>query len=165
MFKEHEQVVLTAPTRNDDGELMRPGDVGVIVHVHPNYEAYVVEYFGINGETVSTGTTLPTQIRPVNALDVLHARRVTYSLTAGSRKGSASPVFSFSASLGGVERPSGRIVAEEGNVRRRVLMMYWRNRLTRPGQARRSRGRSKRGKLLARAQAHLYRRAMSNAVG
>ena len=162
MFKEHEQVVLTAPTRNDDGELMRPGDVGVIVHVHPNHESYVVEYFGINGETVSTGTTLPTQIRPVTALDVLHARRVVYRLTTKPRGNSSSAV--FSVSLSGLARPFGGAVAEESNVRRRLLMTYGKNRLTRPGQARRLRGVSRRGKLTARAQAHSNRRAALNAV-
>ena len=162
MFKEHEQVVLTAPTRNDYGELMRPGDVGVIIHIHPNHEAYVLEYFGINGETVSTGTALATQIRPVNTLDVLHARRGTYRLTAGLREDSARTV--YSASLGGLARPSGRFVAEDGNIRRRILVVYGRNRLTRSGQPRRLRARSRRGKLPVRAQAYSYRRTSFNAV-
>ena len=140
MFKEHEQVVLTAPTRNDDGELMRPGDVGVIVHVHPNHESYVVEYFGINGETVSTGTALPTQIRPVSSRDVLHARR-DHRFFIRAKRTSLSPV--FSAKTATLVRYSGTTLAREGKTRRRVFISYSRNRLIRRGQSGRGRARSK----------------------
>ena len=44
MFKEHEQIVLTADVFGDEGEELKSGDVGTIIHIHPNEEALVVEF-------------------------------------------------------------------------------------------------------------------------
>ena len=35
MFKEHEQIVLTADICGDEGEQLMPGDVGAVIHIHP----------------------------------------------------------------------------------------------------------------------------------
>ena len=35
MFKEHEQIVLTADVLGDEGEELKPGDAGTVIHVHP----------------------------------------------------------------------------------------------------------------------------------
>ena len=76
MFGEHEQVVLTADLKGDQGEDLRPGDVGVVVHVHPDGEAYVVEFLTLDGDTAAIATVLPSQARAVTSKDITHARHV-----------------------------------------------------------------------------------------
>ena len=76
MFREHEQIVLTADLTGDEGEELRPGDVGVVVHVHPGREAYVVEFLTLDGDTAAIATVLPSQARPVTGKDITHARPV-----------------------------------------------------------------------------------------
>lgn len=76
MFREHEQFVLTADIIGDAGECLRFGDVGVIVHVHPGGEAYVVEFLTLDGDTAAIATVLPSQARPVTSKDITHARPV-----------------------------------------------------------------------------------------
>ena len=76
MFREHEQIVLTADVRGDDREVLRSGDVGVVVHVHPGGDAYVVEFLTLDGDTAAIATVLPSQARPVTSKDITHARHV-----------------------------------------------------------------------------------------
>ena len=76
MFREHEQIVLTADIRGDEGEVLRSGDVGVVVHVHPSGEAYVVEFLTLDGDTAAIATVLPSQARSVTSKDITHARPV-----------------------------------------------------------------------------------------
>ena len=73
MFKEHERVVLTADTCGDEGEQLRSGDVGVVVHIHAGGEAYVVEFVALDGDTAAIATVLPSQIRPVTGADLTFA--------------------------------------------------------------------------------------------
>ncbi len=77
MFKEHEQIVLTAEVLGDEGEALKPGDVGTLIHIHPNEEAAVVEFLSLDGGTVALATVLPSQMRPVTGADLTHARTVT----------------------------------------------------------------------------------------
>ena len=76
MFKEHEQIVLTAYVVGDEGEEMKSGDVGTIIHIHPNEEALVVEFMSLNGGTATIATVLSSQARPVTNADLTHARTV-----------------------------------------------------------------------------------------
>ncbi len=76
MFKEHDQIVLTADVTGDEAEELKPGDVGVIVHVHPGGDAFVVEFMALDGDTVAVATVLPSQARPVSSEDITHARTV-----------------------------------------------------------------------------------------
>ena len=41
MFKEHEQIVLTDDVFGDEREELKSGDVGTIIHIHPDQEALV----------------------------------------------------------------------------------------------------------------------------
>ena len=75
MFKEHEQIVLTAEVSGDEGERLRPGDVGAVIHVHAGGKAYVVEFMALDGDTVAIATVLPSQARPVTSGDLTHARQ------------------------------------------------------------------------------------------
>ena len=76
MFKEPEQIVLTADVFGDKGEELKSGDVGIIIHIHPDEEALVVEFMSLNGDTVAIATVLPSQARPVTNADFTHARTV-----------------------------------------------------------------------------------------
>ena len=77
MLKEHEQIVLTADVLGDEGEELKPGDVGTIVHIHPDKEAFVVEFMVLDGGTVAIATVLLSQVRPVTGADLTHARTAT----------------------------------------------------------------------------------------
>ena len=76
MFKEHEQIVLTADVLGDQGEELKPGDVGTIIHRHPDGNAFVVEFMALGGGTLAIATVLPSQSRPVTGADLTHARTV-----------------------------------------------------------------------------------------
>ncbi len=76
MFKEHDQIVLIESVSGDGGVVLKPGDVGTIVHVHPGDEAFVVEFMALDGDTLAIATVLPPQARPVSGADMTHARSV-----------------------------------------------------------------------------------------
>ena len=80
MFKEHEQIVLTADVAGDEGEELKPGDVGTVVHVHPGNAAAVVEFMSLDGDTAAIATVLPSQARRVTGADITHARTVPAAL-------------------------------------------------------------------------------------
>ncbi len=80
MFKEYEQIVLTAEVLGDEGEALKPGDVGTLIHIHPDEEAAVVEFLSLDGGTVALATVLPSQMRPVTGADLTHARTVTMAV-------------------------------------------------------------------------------------
>ncbi len=80
MFKEHEQIVLTAEVLGDEGEALKPGDVGTLIHIHPDEEAAVVEFLSLDGGTVALATVLPSQMRLVTGADLTHARTVTMAV-------------------------------------------------------------------------------------
>ncbi len=76
MLKEHGQIVLTADVFGDEGEELKSGDVGTIIHIHPDEEALVVEFMSLGGDTVAITTVLPSQARPLTNSDLTHARTV-----------------------------------------------------------------------------------------
>ena len=82
MFKEHEQIVLTDCVASDDGQELKPGDVGVIVHIHADGEAYIVEFMSLEGETVALATVRHSQARAVARDDISHARTMAPSVAA-----------------------------------------------------------------------------------
>jgi hypothetical protein len=71
MIKEHDQVVITAnlPEHN-----LEAGDVGVVVHIYNDGEAYELEIFALDGRTLDVVTVEADQVRPVKRDDVLHVR-------------------------------------------------------------------------------------------
>ena len=71
MIKEHEQVVLTTDLPEYD---LKAGDVGVVVHIYSDGEAYELEIFALDGRTLDVVTVEAAQVRPVNRLDVLNVR-------------------------------------------------------------------------------------------
>ena len=73
MIKEHDRVVLTADIPEEG--LLR-GDVGTIVQIYGQDEAFEVEFFTLDGSTAALATVLASQARPVTGNDLTHARHV-----------------------------------------------------------------------------------------
>ena len=73
MFEEDDCVVLT----DDLGESnLKPGDVGTIVHVYSDRSAFEVEFLALDGHGAALATVQPSQVRPVAATDLTHAREL-----------------------------------------------------------------------------------------
>jgi len=72
-MKEHERVVLTADI---PAHGLKAGDVGVVVMVHGDSEGYELEIFAVDGRTLDVITVEASQVRPVDATEVMHARRI-----------------------------------------------------------------------------------------
>lgn len=71
MYQEHDQVVLATPL---PALGLEPGDVGVVVHVHADGAACVVEFMSLDGRTIGIETLDAGQLRPVSASAVPHER-------------------------------------------------------------------------------------------
>ena len=71
MYREHDQVVLACPL---PALGLEPGDVGVVIHVHPADAAFVVEFMSLDGCTIGVETLQASQLRPVSASAVPHER-------------------------------------------------------------------------------------------
>ena len=71
MIKEHDRVVLKTDV---ESERLEAGDVGTVVHVYREGEAYEVEFMTLNGETVAVTTLLASQVRPIEPREIAHAR-------------------------------------------------------------------------------------------
>ena len=73
MIKEHERVVLKSPVP-DKG--LEAGDVGNIVHVYRDGEAYEVEFVALDGHTAAVVTVEASQVRCVAPTEIPHAREL-----------------------------------------------------------------------------------------
>jgi hypothetical protein len=73
MIKEHDRVVLTADIPEEG---LRRGDVGTIVQIYGQDEAFEVEFFTLDGSTAVLATVSASQARPVTGNDLTHARHV-----------------------------------------------------------------------------------------
>lgn len=71
MIKEHEQVVLTTDFPEYD---LKAGDVGIVIHIYSDGEAYELEIFALDGRTLDIVTVEAAQVRPVSRRDMLHVR-------------------------------------------------------------------------------------------
>ena len=75
MLNEIDVVVLTDDvTTNMMEGTLKSGDVGTIVHVYGQGEAYEVEFLASDGNTVGLAYVLPSQVRPVIRYEFDHAR-------------------------------------------------------------------------------------------
>ncbi|MCK4326208.1 DUF4926 domain-containing protein [bacterium] len=73
MIREHDRIVLL---KNLPEQGLQAEDVGTVVHVHRQGEAFEVEFMTLNGETVAIVTLLSSQARPVSKRDVTHTREL-----------------------------------------------------------------------------------------
>ena len=72
MIKEHEIVVLTVPLPSEG---LEAGDVGTVVHIHKDGQAYEVEFLTLDGNTAAVATVEASQVRPVTKRDITHTRK------------------------------------------------------------------------------------------
>ena len=72
-IQEHDQVVLTAGL---PAQGLESGDVGTVVHLHRDGEAYEVEFMTLAGETLAVATVPSSRLRPVNKRDISHVRQL-----------------------------------------------------------------------------------------
>lgn len=73
MIKEHDRVVLAADVTSEG---LVAGDVGTVVHVYRDGQAYEVEFFTLEGKTAAVITLESSQIRPVGKHEITHAREL-----------------------------------------------------------------------------------------
>ncbi|MFB6280257.1 MAG: DUF4926 domain-containing protein [Salinibacter sp.] len=71
MTEEHDRVVLTESLPEQD---LQAGDVGTVVHVYGDGSAFEIEFFHLDGRTVTVETVSASTVRPVASTDVTHAR-------------------------------------------------------------------------------------------
>jgi len=76
MIREHDQVALTEAVPADG---LVAGDVGTVVHIYDNGQAYEVEFATLRGHTVAVTTLLASQVRPVHRHEMTHARPLATS--------------------------------------------------------------------------------------
>ena len=74
MIKEHDRVVLKTSM---PAEGLEQGDVGTVVHVYKDGEAFEVEFVGLDGHTAAVATLEAEQVRPVTARDITHTRELS----------------------------------------------------------------------------------------
>jgi hypothetical protein len=73
MIKEHERVVLRAAVPACG---LEAGDVGAVVHVYRDGQAYEVEFLTLDGHTAVVATLEAYQVRPVSGREITHAREL-----------------------------------------------------------------------------------------
>jgi hypothetical protein len=73
MIKEHDRVVLAADVISEG---LVAGDVGTVVHVYRDGQAYEVEFFTLEGKTAAVVTLEASQIRTVGKHEITHAREL-----------------------------------------------------------------------------------------
>ena len=74
MIKEHEIVVLKTAVPSEG---LEPGDVGTVVHVYSDGQAYEVEFMTLDGKTAAVVTLESSQVRSVGQHEISHAREMT----------------------------------------------------------------------------------------
>lgn len=72
-MKELERVVLLKPIPSEG---LEAGDVGTIVHLYRDGEAYEVEFVALDGHTRAVATVEADQVRPVTRRDMTHSREI-----------------------------------------------------------------------------------------
>ena len=75
MLNEHTRIVLKRPLPNLG---LEPDDVGVVVHVHGQGEAYEVEFLTLDGNTIGVETVEACDLRQASGKAVPHeSKRLT----------------------------------------------------------------------------------------
>jgi uncharacterized protein DUF4926 len=74
MIKEHDLVVLGTAVP-DEG--LVAGDVGTVVHIYRDGQAFEVEFTTLEGKTAAVITVEASQVRPVGQREISHARELT----------------------------------------------------------------------------------------
>jgi hypothetical protein len=72
VIREHDNVVLKIDLPE---HRLRMGDVGTVVLLHGD-RGYEVEFVALNGETLAVVSLERSQVRPIGAGEIAHARHV-----------------------------------------------------------------------------------------
>ena len=107
MIKEHDRIVLTSDI---SGEGLKAGDVGMVVHVYKQGEAFEVEFLTLDGKTAAVATVSSSQVRPVSSQQMARpAPRPAYSVL------SAKSLQGLGVSMAGWQDALRRYMAKRGN--------------------------------------------------
>lgn len=74
MIKEHDIVVLRVPLPS---EKLETADVGPVVHIYKDGQAYEVEFATLDGKTAAVITLDASHVRPVSSRDITHTRELS----------------------------------------------------------------------------------------
>jgi len=77
MIKEHDRVVLL---KDVSEEGLKAGDVGTVVHVYRQGEAFEIEFMTLDGTTVAVVTLSASYVRTVSNRDITHVRELIATL-------------------------------------------------------------------------------------
>ena len=72
-----DELDLVALKRDLPDARLAAGDVGTVVLVHPQNAGYEVEFATLSGDTVAVVTLDASDVRPVEAREIVHARAVS----------------------------------------------------------------------------------------
>jgi hypothetical protein len=70
---------LVALTHDIEGKHLKAGDVGTVVAVYSESEAYEVEFVTFSGDTVAVVTLPANSVRPLHSREVASARLLAQS--------------------------------------------------------------------------------------
>ena len=73
MIKEHDRVVLASAVPTEG---LVAGDVGTVIHLYRDGQAYEVEFLTLEGKTAAVITLEASQVRPVGKREITHAREL-----------------------------------------------------------------------------------------
>ena len=73
MIREHDRVVLKTSVPNEG---LEAGDVGTVVHVYKDGDAFEVEFLTLDGHTAAVATLEASAVRPVSRRDLTHVREL-----------------------------------------------------------------------------------------
>lgn len=76
MITEHDRVVLLHSQAHNG---LVAGDVGTIVHVYRDGQAFEIEFVALDGHTTAIVTIEADQVRPVTSRDMTHTREIATS--------------------------------------------------------------------------------------
>lgn len=74
MIKEHDRVILTKAIEEYG---LEPGDIGAVVYVHGEGEAFEVEFVTLDGTTAAVLELESHQVRLTTAHEIPHARALS----------------------------------------------------------------------------------------
>jgi hypothetical protein len=74
MIKEHDRIVLTEPVPPEGVEV---GDVGTVVHIYADGNAFEVEFTTLDRRTAAVATVEAVAVRPVTGHEITHSRELT----------------------------------------------------------------------------------------
>lgn len=72
-MKEHDTVALA---RDEPQQGLKAGDIGAIVHIYKDAQAYEVEFVSLRGKTLAILTLPADAVRPIAEREIASARAV-----------------------------------------------------------------------------------------